>query len=442
MRLSNYFLPILKENPSEAKIKSHQLMLRSGMIRQSSSGIYSWLPLGFKVLKNIEKIVREEQNKAGAIELLMPTIQSADIWKESGRYDDYGKEMLRIKDRQDRDLLYGPTNEELITQIFKDNVRSYKNLPLILYHIQWKFRDEIRPRFGVMRCREFLMKDTYSFDISKQDAVNSYKKMFLSYLKTFEKLELKAIPMQASTGPIGGDLSHEFIILTETGESEVFLDKNLLKIDIKNIGYSEKNTSEIIEKYSKFYSATDEKYNKTEFDNLVKKENQLHTKGIEVGHIFYFGDKYSKSLKALINSKEGKNINPQMGSYGIGVSRLPAAIIEAKYNNQFMKWPKSITPFQVAIINLGKNGDDADKKSNEIYQILKINHFDPLLDDTSESPSSKFKNFDLIGIPYQIIIGTKMNKDEYEFKELGKDKVILSKDEIVNRLKEIYNSDK
>ena len=222
MRLSNYFLPILKENPSEAKIKSHQLMLRSGMIRQSSSGIYSWLPLGFKVLKNIEKIVREEQNKAGAIELLMPTIQSADIWKESGRYDDYGKEMLRIKDRQDRDLLYGPTNEELITQIFKDNVRSYKNLPLILYHIQWKFRDEIRPRFGVMRCREFLMKDTYSFDISKQDAVNSYKKMFLSYLKTFEKLELKAIPMQASTGPIGGDLSHEFIILTDTGESEVF----------------------------------------------------------------------------------------------------------------------------------------------------------------------------------------------------------------------------
>ena len=251
MKLSNYLLPILKESPSEAKIKSHQLMLRSGMIRQSSSGIYSWLPLGFKVLKNIEKIVRQEQNKAGAIELLMPTIQSAEIWKESGRYDDYGKEMLRIKDRQDRDLLYGPTNEELITQIFRDNVKSYKNLPLMLYHIQWKFRDEIRPRFGVMRCREFLMKDTYSFDLTKQDAEYSYKKMYLSYLKTFEKLDLKAIPMQADTGPIGGDLSHEFIILADTGESEVFLDKNLLNVEIKNIDYNKNNIDEIIDKFSK-----------------------------------------------------------------------------------------------------------------------------------------------------------------------------------------------
>ena len=441
MKLSNYLLPILKESPSEAKIKSHQLMLRSGMIRQSSSGIYSWLPLGFKVLKNIEKIVRQEQNKAGAIELLMPTIQSVEIWKESGRYDDYGKEMLRIKDRQDRDLLYGPTNEELITQIFRDNVKSYKNLPLMLYHIQWKFRDEIRPRFGVMRCREFLMKDTYSFDLNKQDAEYSYKKMYLSYLKTFEKLDLKAIPMQADTGPIGGDLSHEFIILADTGESEVFLDKNLLNVDIKNVDYSKKNIDEIIDKFSKLYSATDEKHNDSEFNRSVEKKNQLHTRGIEIGHIFYFGDKYSKSLKALINTKEGKNINPQMGSYGIGVSRLPAAIIEAKYNNKFMKWPKSVTPFHVAIINLGKNGDEADKKSHEIYKFLKENSFDPLLDDTSESPSSKFKNFDLIGIPYQIIIGSKMNKEEYEFKELGKDKIILSKDEILNRLKEIYYSD-
>ena len=441
MKLSNYLLPILKESPSEAKIKSHQLMLRSGMIRQSSSGIYSWLPLGFKVLKNIEKIVRQEQNKAGAIELLMPTIQSAEIWRESGRYDDYGKEMLRIKDRQDRDLLYGPTNEELITQIFKDNVKSYKNLPLMLYHIQWKFRDEIRPRFGVMRCREFLMKDTYSFDLTKQDAEYSYKKMYLSYLKTFEKLDLKAIPMQADTGPIGGDLSHEFIILADTGESEVFLDKNLLNVDIKNVDYSKKNIDEIIDKFSKLYSATDEKHNDSEFNRSVEKKNQLHTRGIEIGHIFYFGDKYSKSLKALINTKEGKNINPQMGSYGIGVSRLPAAIIEAKYNNKFMKWPKSVTPFHVAIINLGKNGDEADKKSHEIYKFLKENSFDPLLDDTFESPSSKFKNFDLIGIPYQIIIGSKMKKAEYEFKELGEDKIILSKDEIFNRLKEIYHSD-
>ena len=441
MKLSNYLLPILKESPSEAKIKSHQLMLRSGMIRQSSSGIYSWLPLGFKVLKNIEKIVRQEQNKAGAIELLMPTIQSVEIWKESGRYDDYGKEMLRIKDRQDRDLLYGPTNEELITQIFKDNVKSYKNLPLMLYHIQWKFRDEIRPRFGVMRCREFLMKDTYSFDLNKQDAEYSYKKMYLSYLKTFEKLDLKAIPMQADTGPIGGDLSHEFIILADTGESEVFLDKNLLNVDIKNVDYSKNNIDEIIDKFSKLYSATDEKHNDSEFNKLVEKKNQMHTRGIEIGHIFYFGDKYSKSLKALINTKEGKNISPQMGSYGIGVSRLPAAIIEAKYNNKFMKWPKSVTPFHVAIINLGKNGDEADKKSHEIYKFLKENSFDPLLDDTFESPSSKFKNFDLIGIPYQIIIGSKMKKAEYEFKELGEDKIILSKDEIFNRLKEIYHSD-
>ena len=441
MRLSNYLLPILKENPSEAKIKSHQLMLRSGMIRQSSSGIYSWLPLGFKVLKNIEKIVRQEQNKAGAVELLMPTIQSAEIWKESGRYDGYGKEMLRVKDRQDRDLLYGPTNEELITQIFRDNVKSYKNLPLMLYHIQWKFRDEIRPRFGVMRCREFLMKDTYSFDLNKQDAEYSYKKMFLSYLKTFEKLELKAIPMQADTGPIGGDLSHEFIILADTGESEVFLDKRLLDIDIKNFEYSKSNINGIIDKYSKLYSATDEKHSESEFNKLVEKKDQLHAKGIEIGHIFYFGDKYSKSLKALINTKDGKNINPQMGSYGIGVSRLPAAIIEAKYNNQFMKWPKSVTPFHVAIINLGKNGDEVDQKSDEMYKFLKNNNFDPLLDDTSESPSSKFKNFDLIGIPYQIVIGSKMKKEEYEFKELGKEKEILSKIEIVNRLKEIYDSD-
>ena len=311
----------------------------------------------------------------------------------------------------------------------------------MLYHIQWKFRDEIRPRFGVMRCREFLMKDTYSFDLNKQDAEYSYKKMYLSYLKTFEKLDLKAIPMQADTGPIGGDLSHEFIILADTGESEVFLDINLLNVDIKNVDYNKNNIDEIIDKFSKLYSATDEKHNDSEFNRSVEKKNQLHTRGIEIGHIFYFGDKYSKSLKALINTKEGKNINPQMGSYGIGVSRLPAAIIEAKYNYKFMKWPKSVTPFHVAIINLGKNGDEADKKSHEIYKFLKENSFDPLLDDTSESPSSKFKNFDLIGIPYQIIIGSKMKKAEYEFKELGEDKIILSKDEIFNRLKEIYYSD-
>jgi prolyl-tRNA synthetase len=442
MKLSNFFLPILKENPSEAKIKSHQLMLRSGMIRQSASGIYSWLPLGLRVLKNIENVVRDEQNNAGANELLMPTIQSADIWKESGRYDDYGKEMLRITDRHDRDLLYGPTNEELITQIFRDNVKSYKSLPLLLYHIQWKFRDEIRPRFGVMRCREFLMKDTYSFDLDKSSAENSYKKMFLSYLKTFEKFDLKAIPMKAETGPIGGDLSHEFIILAETGESEVFLDKNLLEIETKNIDYTKEKIDKIVNKYSSFYAATDEKHDVIEFEKKVEKKNRLNTRGIEIGHIFYFGDKYSKSMKAFVNSKDGSNINPQMGSYGIGVSRLPAAIIEAKYNGEYMKWPNSVTPFKVAILNLGKNGDEADQKSEDIYQILKNSNLDPILDDTSENPSSKFKNFDLIGIPYQIIIGSKLKKDEYEFKELGEDKKIMSKEEIINKLKKIYAIDK
>jgi len=442
MKLSNFFLPILKESPSEAKIKSHQLMLRSGMIRQSASGIYSWLPLGLRVLKNIENVVRDEQNNAGANELLMPTIQSADIWKESGRYDDYGKEMLRITDRHDRDLLYGPTNEELITQIFRDNVKSYKSLPLLLYHIQWQFRDEIRPRFGVMRCREFLMKDTYSFDLDKSSAENSYKKMFLSYLKTFEKFDLKAIPMKAETGPIGGDLSHEFIILAETGESEVFLDKNLLEIETKNIDYTKEKIDKIVNKYSSFYAATDEKHDVIEFEKKVEKKNRLNTRGIEIGHIFYFGDKYSKSMKAFVNSKDGTNINPQMGSYGIGVSRLPAAIIEAKYNGEYMKWPNSVTPFKVAILNLGKNGDEADQKSQDIYQILKNSNLDPILDDTSENPSSKFKNFDLIGIPYQIIIGSKLEKSEYEFKELGEDKKIMSKEEIINKLKKIYAIDK
>ncbi|MEK9959372.1 MAG: proline--tRNA ligase, partial [Pelagibacteraceae bacterium] len=329
MKLSEYFLPILKENPSEAKIKSHQLMLRAGMIRQSASGIYSWLPLGFKILKKIEQVVREEQNRAGAIELLMPTIQSAEIWKESGRYDGYGKEMLRIKDRHDRDLLYGPTNEELITEIFRDNIKSYKSLPMILYHIQWKFRDEIRPRFGVMRCREFLMKDSYSFDLTEDEARLSYKKMFLSYLKIFEKLELKAIPMIADTGPIGGDLSHEFIILAETGESNVYTDKDILKISTSNHDYSKKSLDEITEKFKKYYSATDEKFNKQDFENKVEQKNRLSTKGIEVGHIFYFGEKYSKPMNAVVNNKEGKNTFLHMGSYGIGVSRLPAAIIEA-----------------------------------------------------------------------------------------------------------------
>ena len=439
MKLSKLFLPILKDIPSDAKIKSHQLMLRAGMIRQSAAGIYSWLPLGFKVLKKIEAIVRQEQDRAGAQEMLMPTIQSADLWKESGRYDGYGLEMLRIKDRQDRELLYGPTNEELITQIFRDNVKSYKSLPLILYHIQWKFRDEIRPRFGIMRCREFLMKDSYSFDETKEGAIFSYNKMFYAYLKTFERLGLKAIPLAADTGPIGGDLSHEFIILAETGESQIYTSKKILDLKIGNFGNDDKSLKGMVKSYTEIYSATDEKFDQSEFDKLVKKEDQLVTRGIEVGHIFYFGDKYSKPMKATVNSSSGANITVEMGSYGIGVSRLVGAIVEANYNDNIMKWPTSVTPFHVAIINLGKKSDnDTKEKSQKIYEKLQEKSFDVLLDDTDESPASKFKNFDLIGVPYQIIIGSKQGPDEYEFKEVGFDKQIVSLEFIIKKLEEVY----
>ena len=306
MHLSKLFIPITKDLPAEAKIKSHQLMLRTGMIKQSSAGIYSWLPLGFKVMKKIEKVVREEQNSIGAQEMLMPTIQSSEIWKESGRYDDYGEEMLRIKDRQNREMLYGPTNEELITDVFRSSVKSYKSLPQLLYHIQWKFRDEIRPRFGVMRCKEFYMKDAYSFDLSDEEAKKSYNKMFYSYLKTFNRLDLKAIPMAADTGPIGGDLSHEFVILAETGESNIYADKNIFDIDLNLYKFNDNSLKKMREDFSKFYAVTDEKYKKDNFESLVKKENQIVTKGIEVGHIFYFGDKYSKPMNCLIDDKNGK----------------------------------------------------------------------------------------------------------------------------------------
>ena len=346
MYLSKLFIPITKDLPSEAKIKSHQLMLRTGMIKQSSAGIYSWLPLGFKVMKKIEQIVREEQNSIGAQEMLMPTIQSSEIWKESGRYDDYGEEMLRIKDRQGREMLYGPTNEELITDVFRSSIKSYKSLPQLLYHIQWKFRDEIRPRFGVMRCKEFYMKDAYSFDLSDEEAKKSYNKMFYSYLKTFNRLELKAIPMAAETGPIGGDLSHEFVILAETGESNVYADKNIFKIDLNQYKFEDISLQNMKADFNKFYAVTDEKYNKDDFNKLVKKDNQIITKGIEVGHIFYFSDKYSKPMNCLIDDRSGKKVFVKMGSYGIGVSRLVGAIIEAKYTSEVMKWPKSVSPFE------------------------------------------------------------------------------------------------
>ena len=435
MYLSKLFIPLLKENPSEAKIKSHQLMLRAGMIRQSSTGIYSWLPLGFKIMKKIEKIVREEQNKIGAQELLMPTIQSADIWKESGRYDDYGEEMLRIKDRQGKEMLYGPTNEELITEIFRSSIKSYKSLPQILYHIQWKFRDELRPRFGVMRCKEFFMKDAYSFDLTDEDAKKSYNKMFFAYLNTFKRLGLTAIPMAADTGPIGGDLSHEFVILAETGESKIYSDKRIFDININDYNNSEKSITELRKKYDEFYAVTDDKFKKDNFVKNVKKENQLETKGIEVGHIFYFGDKYSKPLNCSVDLQNGKKVNVKMGSYGIGVSRLVAAIIEAKFNNQIMKWPQAVAPFDVAIISSLKKNDKSNySKAEKIYNFLLKNNIDVLFDDTEEHLSAKFKKFDLIGIPYQIILGSKSTDDKFEFKEINGSTEILSLEDIKNKL--------
>ena len=435
MYLSNYFLPILKNNPSEAQIKSHQLMLRVGMIKQSSSGIYSWLPMGFKIMKKIENIVREEQNKIGAQELLMPTIQSAEIWKESGRYNDYGDEMLRIKDRQGREMLYGPTNEELITEIFRSAIKSYKLLPQLLYHIQWKFRDELRPRFGIMRCREFFMKDAYSFDLNDDDAVLSYNKMFLAYLKTFQRLELSAIPMAADTGPIGGNLSHEFVILAESGESKIFADKRIF--DIKTEKYSLTNVSlkNMRNEFEKYYAVTDDKFNNKDFESKVLKNNRLITKGIEVGHIFYFGDKYSKALKASVDLQDGKKTDVKMGSYGIGVSRLVGAIIEAKFNNNIMKWPYSISPFDVAVIPMINKNDDTNLiKAENIYNKLKKNNIDVLLDDTDENISSKLKKFDLIGVPYQIILGKNSEQDLLEFKEIDKEAKQLSINEIIKIL--------
>ena len=439
MLISKSFIPILKNNPSEAKIKSHQLMLRVGMIKQSSAGIYSWLPLGFKVMKKIEKIVREEQNKIGAQEILMPTIQSSEIWKESGRYEDYGEEMLRIKDRQDREMLYGPTNEELVTDIFRSSLKSYKSLPQLLYHIQWKFRDEIRPRFGIMRCREFFMKDAYSFDINDEEAFFSYNKFFLSYLKTFKRLNLTAIPMAADTGPIGGNLSHEFIILAETGESKIFTDKRVFDLSSDGTKLEKKSLEDLRKKYEQFYSVTDEKFNKEEFEKQVLEQNRLITKGIEVGHIFYFGDKYSKPMGASVDLPGGKKDFVKMGSYGIGVSRLVGAIIEAKYDekNEVMKWPISVAPYDIAIIPMmNKNDNSILDKSNKISLELENNGIETIIDDTDENLSSKIKKMNLIGAPYQIIIGKKTEGEILEFQEVGKEPQKISLKEIIKILKE------
>ena len=436
MFFSKSFIPILKNNPSEAKIKSHQLMLRVGMIKQSSAGIYSWLPLGFKVMKKIEQIVREEQDRVGVQEILMPTIQSSEIWKESGRYEDYGEEMLRIKDRQNREMLYGPTNEELVTEIFRSSFKSYKSLPQLLYHIQWKFRDELRPRFGIMRCREFYMKDAYSFDLTDDDAIFSYNKFFLSYLKTFKRLNLSAIPMAADTGPIGGNLSHEFIILADTGESKIYTDKRIFDVDSSKTILDKVSLGILRKQYEKFYSVTDEKFNKDEFEKSVPEEFRVNTKGIEVGHIFYFGDKYSKPMNAAVDFN-GKKEFVKMGSYGIGVSRLVGAIIEAKYNDKdgIMKWPMSVTPYDCAIIPMINKNDKSNlEKSIKIHEFLKSKNIETIIDDTDENISAKIKKFNLIGIPYQLIIGSKSEGNLYEFKEVDGETQKLKVEDIASQI--------
>ena len=438
MYFSKSFIPILKNNPTEAKIKSHQLMLRTGMIKQSSAGIYSWLPLGFKVMKKIENIVREEQDRIGVQEILMPTIQSSEIWKESGRYEDYGEEMLRIKDRQNREMLYGPTNEELITDIFRSSIKSYKSLPQLLYHIQWKFRDELRPRFGIMRCREFYMKDAYSFDISDDEALFSYNKFFLSYLRTFKRLDLSAIPMAADTGPIGGNLSHEFVILAETGESKIFTDKRIFDVSSEETKLEKKSLINLRENYEKYYAVTDEKFNEKEFKEKVPEEFRLNTKGIEVGHIFYFGDKYSKPMNAAVDF-QGKKEFVKMGSYGVGVSRLVGAIIEAKYDdkNEIMKWPISVAPYDCAILPLVNKNDNTNlEKAKKISDFLTKQNIDFIIDDTDENFSSKIKKFNLLGIPFHIMIGNKTEGDKFEFKELNEDSKNLTIEEIAKIIKQ------
>src|SRR5215212_7684189 len=409
MRLSRYFLPILRETPKEAEIVSHRLMLRAGMMRQEAAGIYAFLPLGLRVLEKICRIVREEQNRSGAIELLMPTIQSADLWRESGRYEAYGKEMLRIKDRHERDILYGPTNEEMITEIFRAYVRSYKDLPLNLYHIQWKFRDEVRPRFGLMRGREFLMKDAYSFDLDYAGATHAYNKMFVAYLRTFARMGLKAIPMVADTGPIGGNLSHEFIILADTGESEVFCHGDYLSFEPpdENVNFGDVNALQaLVGKWTSLYAATSEKHDAAVLAQLPA-DKQVSARGIEVGHIFYFGTKYSEPMKAVVTGPDGAEHPVHMGSYGIGPSRLVAAIIEAFHDDAGIKWPEAVAPFKVTILNLKQGAADTDGACEELYRALTAKRVDVLYDDRDQRPGAKFATADLIGVPWQVLVGPK-----------------------------------
>jgi len=407
MRLSRYFLPVLKETPSEAQIVSHRYMLRAGMIKQAQAGIYSWLPLGFKVLKRIEQIVHEEQERAGHIPLLMPTLQSADLWRESGRYDDYGEEMLRITDRHGRDMLYGPTNEELVTDIFRSHVSSYKDLPLTLYHIQWKFRDEVRPRFGVMRGREFLMKDGYNFDLTKEAALHAYNRHLVSYLRTYERMGLQAIPMRADSGPIGGDDTHEFLVLADTGESEVFYDSAVTDLTFgdRAIDYdSVEECAGIMREFTEKYARTDETHDEAKF-NEIPEERRRVARGIEVGQIFYFGTKYSDAMGATVQGPDGKPTPVHMGSHGIGVSRLLGAIIEASHDDKGIIWPEGVTPFHVGIVNLKQGDAEADGACEGLETALINAGLDPLYDDRKERAGGKFATMDLIGLPWRITVG-------------------------------------
>ena len=407
MRLSRYFLPVLKENPAEAQIVSHRLMLRAGMIKQSSAGIYSWLPLGFKVLRKLEDIVHEEQIRAGHIPMLMPTLQSADLWRESGRYEAYGEEMLRIKDRHERDMLYGPTNEELITDIFRTHVGSYKDLPMTLYHIQWKFRDEIRPRFGVMRGREFFMKDGYNFDIDRDSALHAYNRHLVSYLKTYERMGLQAIPMRADSGPIGGDDTHEFLVLAETGESEVFYDSAItdLKIGDRVVDYdSREDCASILKEWTTPYARTDETHDEALFAQIPQ-ERQRKSRGIEVGQIFYFGTKYSDAMGATVATESGERVPVHMGSHGIGVSRLIGAIIEASHDDNGIIWPEGVAPFHCGIVNLKQGDSETDAACDALYDGLRALGLDPLYDDRQERAGGKFATMDLIGLPWRITVG-------------------------------------
>ena len=409
MRLSRYFLPVLKETPKEAEIVSHQLMLRAGLVRQESAGIYAWLPLGLRVLNKVNAIIREEQNRSGAIELLMPTIQSADLWRESGRYDAYGKEMLRIADRHEREMLFGPTNEEMITEIFRTYAKSYRDLPLNLYHIQWKFRDEVRPRFGVMRSREFLMKDAYSFDLTKEAARHAYNKMFVAYLRTFARFGLKSIPMRADTGPIGGDLSHEFIILADTGESEVFCHKDYLDFPVPPADTSFDDVAGLqatVDRWTSLYAATSEMHDDSAY-NALPGDARVSARGIEVGHIFYFGTKYSEPMKAAVQGADGKPVTVHMGSYGIGPTRVVAAIIEASHDKDGIVWPVSVAPFEVALINLKPGDADTDRVVGDLERRLEAAGIEVLVDDRDDRPGAKFATMDLIGCPYQLIVGPK-----------------------------------